>query len=195
MPFLAPLAIPLIGGAVSAVGGALANRGTKGGVTNELQPLQTDLINRLRARLADPGAGLDPLKTSAKTRVNAQYQNAGDALSARLASRGFGGFGSDGRTVRSQTALDLDRFRALTGVDTDFAKLQMTREDDTMAQIQALLGRGTTPATPGNKLGGALDGGLSAFTTLATLLRGAGTRTPPLVARDVGSMGGDAYIT
>lgn len=174
MPFLAPLApfaAPIIGGAVSAVGGALLNR-KSGGVTKELQPLQTDLLNRLRARLANPGEGLEPLKTSAKTNVNKLYQGGADTLATRLAARGFGGAGSDGRTVRSQVDLDLDRFRALGGVDMDFARLETDRERDTIAQIQQLLGRGTYAPTPGNRAAGALDGGLSAFTQLATLLRG-----------------------
>lgn len=183
MPFAA--AAPIIASGISAVGGALANR-KKTATTSStptLDPaysgLQSDLLAKLRARIADPSAGTEPLKTAALTNLNKKYAGASDALNTRLAARGFGP--GDGRAGRSQMNLELDRFGEQGALETDFAKMILDRDDSTMGLAERLLslGRGTTTTSTGtgNAVAGGIDSGVSTLTTLLSLnklLKGGG---------------------
>ncbi len=183
MPFAA--AAPIIASGVSALGGALANRKRKTTTssTPTLDPamagLQGDVLAKLRARLSDPSAGTEPLKTAALTSLNKKYAGASDALSSRLAARGFGP--GDGRAGRSQMNLELDRFGEQGALEADFAKMILDRDDSTMGLAERMLslGRGTNTTTtgPGNAIAGGIDSGVSTLTTLLSLnklLKGGG---------------------
>jgi hypothetical protein len=178
MPFAA--AVPLISAGVSAAGGILANRKQK--TTTQTAPtldpafagLQGDLLASIRDRIANPGGGqFATLKNAAITSVNRSTQQAGRTLNSRLAARGFGGAGSDGRTGRAQVDLELDRDRQLGDLEAKFAAMLLDREDSSLGLAERLLsfgrGQSTTTTQPGNALAGGLDSGISTLTTLLSL--------------------------
>ncbi len=179
MPFAA--AAPIIASGISAVGGALANRKQKTTTTAAptIDPayagLQGDLLKRVQDRMANPGgdANFKTVKNAAMTGVNRSAKAAGTSLNNRLAARGFGGAGTDGRSGRAQVDLELDRDRNMGDMEAKFAAMLLDRDDSTMGLAERLLsfGKGQTTSTEGtgNAVAGGLDSGISTLTTLLSL--------------------------
>jgi hypothetical protein len=180
MPFLAPFAVPLISGVASGIGGALANRKKTSTSTSTSTPtwgpefsgLQTDAIDALRKRLADPTAGIDPLRYNALDQVNAGYSGLPNRVGTQLAKRGMGQSGKMGAALKG---IDISRMRDLSTTGAAYDKMGLDQQDRTMQMIEQMLslGRGTsstgTSTDPGNMLGGGVGAGLETFTTMLML--------------------------
>lgn len=204
MPQIVPF-LPLITAGVQTAGGLLANRKSKATSSStqntnstvtptlapEYQPLQAELLERIKRMLLDPNAGTEPLRLDARNKVNANYDGVDQALRDRLLGSGGGRSGKFGAATRRT---ELARIGGLSDLEGTFAGLRLGRQDQAISMAERLLlqGRGenrTGTASgeqvgtqPGNMAGGALAGlgqGLGSLTTLMTLdklLKGSGGR-------------------
>jgi hypothetical protein len=140
--------------------------------TPEQQQINSLVSSRLQARLADPSAGTEPIKTGALTDINRRYADAGDTLASRMAAKGYGTAGADGRAGRMNLNLELSRFRDQGDLETKMAQYIMQRDDNTLGLAQRFgqaSGSTTTGTQSGNVLGGAASGGMSTLSTMLML--------------------------
>lgn len=207
MPFLAgagPL-LGLLGAGVGAVGSGLASRaktstaaGTQTVTTpGELQPLQGDILEQLRKRMADPSQGTDAIRLAGRNRINQTFSGVDQALRDKFLTAG----GASGKYGQAARGVEVGRGQALSGLEGDIASLIFGREDNTLNLSERLLasgqGRSTTGSetTPGNVAGatlGSLGSSLSTLSTLTTLnklLSGAGGGKVGDISGGAGSAG------
>jgi len=184
MPIGAAL-IPLLTAGGAVAGGLLNRKKTSTGtqtrtskriLTPEQQQLLTTLTGSVQQRLANPEAGVAPLRTAARTRINRTARAAGQNLESNLASRGYdrsGAFPSGLATIES------GRVGAFGDLEGQLADFTLRREDtsaDLASRLLALFSGeessgASTGTEPGNVAGGAVSGGLDTLTTLLTLDR------------------------
>lgn len=178
----------LVGG--SALGGGLANRATTQTTTPtlspELQGLQTDLVDTLRKRMADPAQGTEPIRLGLLESVNRNYRGLPNRVGTALAKRGMGRSGQMGAALKG---VEMGRLGEISDVNTSMANTVLGRQDSAMEIINRLLSgmRGMTSTGSGNVLGGAVGSGIQTLTTLTMLdkmLKGA-----PAVAGAVSTAG------
>lgn len=136
-----------------------------------LQPLQDDILGRLRQRL-EGGTDLSGVKSPAIEAVNRRFRNLPSAITADFAGRGYGSSG----VLQSEIARSHgDRIGALNDLEGKFAGFQIDQDNQAMDLATRLLasGRGsTTTATGGGTaVGSGISSGLETLTTLLTLQR------------------------
>ena len=175
MPQIVPF-IPLIASGVSALGGALSNRSSKSTSTTtptiapEYAGLQGDLMKQITERMANPGAGVEPLRLGLMEGVNRKFKALPGKLTTQLAGRGFAKSGQLGQGFKG---LELERMGEQGDIATKMAELTLDRGDSGLSMAMQMLGLGrgaTTESTqPGNKAGGAFGAGSETFTTLLML--------------------------
>jgi hypothetical protein len=189
MPFLAPLAVPLIGGAISALSNQPKTNTSTGNSTESgtsttnrnLTPFQTQLQGpvyaQLMQQLQDPSKTVEPFRVAARNRVNANYTGLGDQLRQQFLTTGGGASGKYGRATLQY---DLARRGALSDVDQQ-AQQSAAGNQFSWAQIaNQLLGMNFGSTTTGSgtssgtrtgteSQGSPLTAGLGGF--LGTLLQ------------------------
>jgi hypothetical protein len=165
----------LSGGA--GVASAVANRkktsttDTTPKLDPSLQPLQDDLLSRVRTRLGT-GVDLSAVKSPAIEAVNRRYRNLAPSIAAKFSGRGYG---SSGVLQNALAAGEQNRIGDLNDLEGKFAGFQIdenARTEDLATRLLAA-GRGSsTVATgPGNAAGAGISSGLETLTTLMTLQR------------------------
>jgi hypothetical protein len=110
------------------------------------------------------------MKIEASAAINQNFDTAGDRLSERLVSRGFGKSGQTGRGLRE---IEVGRQGALASNESRFKAMEMDEINKIIQQAMqfsfANPGNNQTATQPGNMLGGGLSGGLETATTLFML--------------------------
>lgn len=143
----------------------------------ELEPLQNDIIARLRAALEDPSAGLDAIRSAATQRINSRYIGLPDVVSTRLAQRGMG---SSGHLGRSLADIEIGRSSDLSGMEAQIAELMLNERARNIGLGEQLIGTNMGRETqgsgvyPGNVGGGAVTGGLQGLASILGLKVGLG---------------------
>jgi len=157
------------------------------------QLIEGMLGGTLQKRLADPTAGLEPVRTAGRNKINAGFSGAPDALREKYLT---GGGTSSGRLDRAGRGMEMARMGALSGYESDFAKMILQREDDTLGLSERFLlspagerVQGTTTG-PSNVAGGALSGGMETATLLYALNKGLKARGNPNSSGNQGFYGG-----
>jgi hypothetical protein len=166
----------LMSGGAGIAGGLLNRKKTSTASTTptldpSLQPLQDDLIGRIRQRL-EGGTDLSPIKAPAIEAINRRYRNLPSAIGADFASRGYG---SSGVMQQAIAATHANRLGDLNDLEGKFAGFQIDQDNQAQDLAARLLasGRGssTVQTQPGNVAGAGISSGLETLTTLLTLGR------------------------
>ena len=205
MADFAKIALPALLTGGSAIAGGLNSRGgtsvtdqTRTRVLSPVQQLIEGMLGgTLQKRLADPTAGLEPVRTAGRNKINAAYSGAPDALREKFLT---GGGTASGRLDRAGRGMEMARVGALSGYESDFAKMILQREDDTLGLSERMLTnpagervQGTTTG-PSNMLGGSVSGGLETATLLYSLNKLLKAQTPRTgtynTSYDTGGYGG-----
>lgn len=184
MPFAA--AIPLIGSAVGAIGGALGNRSktsTYGSdqsskstatTTRNLLPFQQDIIPQLTGYTSDlltnPGKLLAPIRQQGVNQINRNYARVPQQLADRLLSFGGNASGKFGRALRES---ELARQASISSLDSALAQQMLAQQGQGASLAEQLLGmnfgstvsqEGSSSSSgygtqPGNAAAGGIAGG------------------------------------
>lgn len=148
------------------------------------QILESAVGGKLQKRLADPTAGLEPVRTAGRNKINAGFAGAPDALREKFLT---GGGTASGRLDRAGRDMEVGRVGALSNFEGDFAKMILQREDDTLGLSERMLANpagervsGTTTG-PSNVAGGAVSGGLETASLLYSLNKLLKAQTPGAV--------------
>jgi hypothetical protein len=179
----ASLALPLIGGAASAVAAGLGARKRKTTQTTSTRRILTPdqeaasgtIMGEARALLADPGADLAPMKTAATADINNNYTASAGRLDAELARRGRSGRG--GVAAGGLRQLESGRLDALSQLENSIGQMRVQRRDKGLDLLSMILQMNngqestTTGTTPGNVAGAAVGAGVEDFTALAAMRR------------------------
>lgn len=145
-------------------------------------PLLPELTDFRRKQFLDPSAMVNPLRVSARQKVNDSYSGVNDALAQKFL--GYGG-GQSGKFARGVRGAELSRLGTLGGLEGDFAQMILQNQEAGLSGSERLLqlARGSTQegtgetTMPGNALGAGLDSGLQTATFLYglnNLLKGKG---------------------
>lgn len=157
-----------------------------GGTRRVLAPEQGDILGQLKRRatgmIADPSAGLAPLRTSAVNSINNAAAAAPGSLAARYLGNGANRSGKYGRAARLS---ETNRLGQIANVDNQVGQMALQRGDEGSALLERLLGinfgsdttsSGSTAGTSsgsqtgaGSAAGGALGGGLSTLQALMNM--------------------------
>jgi hypothetical protein len=136
-----------------------------------LQPLQDDLLARVRQRL-EGGTDLSAVKSPAMEAVNRRYRNLPAAITSDFAGRGYGSSGVLQSAIAGSHA---SRIGDLNDLEGKFAGMQIDQDNQAQDLAARLLasGRGstTTQTQSGNPVGAGVSSGLETLTTLLTLGR------------------------
>lgn len=171
MPPAAIIAALVGGGIASGIAGGRSKKVKQRQTTTPLwgedfAPLKGDLLGTIRARLADPMAGAAPYKHA----INRRFAAVPGRVATGLARRGMLKSGQLGANLKG---VEFARQDAL-------ADLEGSIDQSTLDLAMRLLGMGRGTESfgetqyPGNKLGGAISGGLFGLTgSLASGLFGA----------------------
>lgn len=164
-------------GAGSGVASGLMNKGktstssTAPTLDPSLQPLQDDLLGRLKQRLQG-GTDLSAVKSPAIEAINRRYRNLPAAITADYASRGYG---SSGVLQNAIAGTHASRISDLNDLEGKFAGFQIDQDNQAQDLAARLLasGRGstTTATQSGTAVGSGISSGLETLTTLLTLGR------------------------
>jgi hypothetical protein len=159
-----PIAIAAGISGISSIAGAALNR--KGQTTTQTNqplftPAQSAVQNQLGALIqammakGDNGNLTKGARNSGRTNINNQF----DAINARMASdatsRGFGP-GQSGKFVTNQRALEVDRSKQLTQLDTTMAEQEWMRKMGVMNMALGFshpYGSNTSTTVPGPSMG------------------------------------------
>jgi hypothetical protein len=154
------LASGLAAAGTSAAGAALSNKSKTTTQTStpqlppELLGTQNALISRLNGRLADPSAGLEPLKTAAISGINHTYQGIPERINESFASRGYA---NSGFIPKALATSEISRAGDVARLEPQFAQMALDRDQQSIVDSLGLLnsGRGITNSvtTPSNSLG------------------------------------------
>lgn len=170
MPQVAALAIPA---AIGGISGALKSGGKKSEyskttsptMSEEFQPLQSNLISSLSSLISDPSAGTEQVRTGLLDQVNRNFAGMPGRVGTALAKRGFATSGKMGASLKG---LELARSGQLSDVNTSMAQTVLQRQLQGLSLVNAVLGNlgkgytesGTSTQGKSSLLGGILGGAL-----------------------------------
>ncbi|MFH1110979.1 MAG: hypothetical protein V1790_17540 [Planctomycetota bacterium] len=101
------------------------------------QSLNERLLAGIQDRLANPAAGTEPLRIAAIDATNRRFAGLPQKLATNLASRGYGKSGALGGGIKG---LELARQGEIGGIESEFAKMLLGREDQNYNLAAALMG-------------------------------------------------------
>ena len=87
--------------------------------------------------MSNPAAGTEPLRIAAIDATNRRFAGLPQKLATNLASRGYGKSGALGGGIKG---LELARQGEIGGIESEFAKMLLGREDQNYGLAAALLG-------------------------------------------------------
>jgi hypothetical protein len=165
----------------SALAGALGNRKQKQTQTStatptfapEVRPALNTFLTQAQQMVQNPSAGIDPLRVSARERVNANYAGVPEMLSQKYGRNA--GWGASGRFGTAAAGAEFQRIGQLSDLEGQFLQAALQQKSEGLGALQSILalGRGSTQTgetvMPGNMLAGGVNSGLQTASMLYSL--------------------------
>lgn len=166
------MAVPLIGGGISAIAGLFGNHQqqqttpTYTGTQTKVQDMAgADILQQLQ----NPSDAIDKLHNAAIGDVNQNYAGIEDRMKRQLTGAGFG---RSGKLAAGTQALEIARSGELGGLESKFAGMQLDQNNhmlDLATRFGFAGGGQSSSGTAGGGVGGAIGAGAETATTLFAL--------------------------